>query len=126
MTKHGRILALLVVIGISAASFGLLTAQEPSAIPKQRVSPKALKEALAERPVLTATAAIPHTAGRTIQDLRGIASDLEKAGHKSEAARLNSAIKEIIKLIEHDLTEKKSQVSRLNAEIEELKWSASQ
>ncbi len=126
MTKHGRILALMVITGISAAGFGLLTAQEPAAIPKQRVSPKALKEALAERPVLTATAAIPHTAGRTIQDLRAIAGDLEKAGHKSEAARLNSAIKEIVKLIERDLAEKKSQVSRLNSEIEELKWSASQ
>lgn len=126
MTKQGRILALAVVAGVSAASFGLLTAEEPSAIPKQRVSPKVLKEALAERPILTATAAVPHTAGRTIQDLRGIAGDLEKAGHKSEATRLNSAIKELVKLIEHELAEKKSQVTRLNAEIEELKWSVAQ
>jgi len=126
MAKQGWILALMLVTGLSAAGFGLLTAEEPTAIPKQRVSPKVLKEALAEHPVLSATAAVPHSAGRSIQDLRAIADDLEKAGHKSEATRLRTAVKEIVKLVEHELAEKKSQVSRLNAEIEELKWSVSQ
>lgn len=126
MAKQGRILALMVVTGLSATGFGLLTAEEPNAIPKQRVSPKVLKEALAERPILSATAAVPHSAGRSIQDLRALAEDLEKAGHKAEATRLKAAIKEIVKLVEHELAEKKSQVARLNAEIEEMKWSVTQ
>lgn len=122
MTKQGWITALMLVTGLSAVGFGLLTAEET--IPKQRVSPKALKEALAERPVMTATAT--HSVGRTVQDLRAVADDLEMAGQKSEAARLKGILREISRRTEHDIADKKSQVARLNAEIDDLKWAVSQ
>ena len=122
MTKQGWIAAVMLVAGLSAVGFGLLTAQET--IPRQRVSPKVLKEALAEHPVVTATAT--HSVGRTVQDLRAVADDLEKAGQKSEATRLKGIIREIGRRAEHDIADKKSQVTRLNAEIEDLKWAVSQ
>ena len=122
MTKQGWIAALMLVTGLSAVGFGLLTAQE--AIPRQRVSPKVLKEALAEHPVVTATAT--QSVGRTVQDLRAVTEDLDKAGQKSEAARLKGIVREIVRRAEHDIADKKSQVMRLNAEIEDLKWAVSQ
>ena len=122
MTKQGWISALMLVTGLCAVGFGLLTAQET--IPKQRVSPKALKEALAERPVMTATAT--QSVGRTVQDLRAVADDLDKAGQKVEAGRLKGIIREIVRRAEHDIADKKSQVTRLNAELEDLKWAVSQ
>ncbi len=122
MTKQGWIAALMLVTGLSAVGFGLLTAQE--AIPRQRVSPKVLKEALAEHPVVTATAT--QSVGRTVQDLRAVTEDLEKAGQKVEAARLKGIVREIVRRAEHDIADKKSQVTRLNAEIEDLKWAVSQ
>ena len=118
MTKQEWIAAVMLVTGLSAAGFGLLTAQET--IPRQRVSREALKEMLAERPVLTATA--PQSAGRNIHVLRTIADDLDKAGQKSEAARLKGVIREMERRIENDIAEKKSQMKRLAAEIEDLNW----
>lgn len=125
MTGRGWVLALVLVTGISGAGFGLFAADE-NAIPRQRVSPKVLKEAMNQHPVIAATAPVPHTMGRSLQDLKQLAEDLEKGGHKTEAARLNGIVKEIVRRIESDISEKKSQISRLNTEIEELKWAANQ
>lgn len=121
MTRQGWIVALVFVTGLSAAGFGLLTAEEPVAIPRQRVSPKVLKEALAEHPGVIATAVAPHSTGRSVQDLRAIIDDLEKSGQKTEATRLKSIVAEIVRRAEHEMAEKKAQVARLNAEIDELK-----
>lgn len=123
MTRQSWIAGCTLVLGLTLLGVGLLTADEPNGIPKQRVNPKVLKE-LSEHPVITAT--VPHSPGRNIQDLRAIVSDLEKAGHKSEATRLNSVIKEMVRHAEQDLADKKAQVARLNAEIEDLKWATNQ
>lgn len=124
MTRQGWIAASTLVLGLTLLGVSLLTADEPTGIPKQRVSPKVLKEALAEHPVITATAT--HSPGRIIQDLRAIAGELDKAGQKPEAIRLNSVIKEMVRHAEQDLADKKAQLTRLNAEIDDLKWAVSQ
>ena len=124
MTRQGWIATLVLVTGLSALGVGWLTADEPVIPRQQRISPQLLKEALAERPVISA--ASTHSVGRTLQDLRALAADLDKGGHKSEASRLNAAIREIVRRAEHELAEKKSQISSLNADVEELKWAAGQ
>jgi hypothetical protein len=123
MTRQAWIVALFLVAALGTAGLGLLTASEPG-IPRQRVSPKQLKDSLEHPAVMTATAT--HTVSRTLQDLRSLADDLEKAGQKSEVARLNTAIKEIVRRNEHELMEKKALVNRLNAEIEDLKTAIGQ
>ncbi len=124
MTKQGWVAALMLVTGLGAIGIGLTAAQE-SVIPRQqRVSPKVLKEALAERPVSTAVA--PHSVGRSVQNLRVIADDLEKAGQKLEATRLNGAIREIVRRAEQEIADKKAQITHLNAEIDDLKWAIGQ
>lgn len=122
MTRQAWTIAFLLVTALGTAGLGLLTASEP-AIPRQRVSPKLLKETL-DHPIVTTTAT--HSVNRTLQDLRAIADDLEKAGLKSEVARLNTAIKEIVRRNEQELMEKKALVTRLNAEIEDLKTAIGQ
>lgn len=122
MTRQTLTIVLLLVAVLGTAGLGLLTASEP-AIPRQRVSPKLLKETQ-DHPIVTTTAT--HSVNRTLQDLRGIADDLEKAGLKSEVARLNTAIKEIVRRNEQELMEKKALVTRLNAEIEDLKTAIGQ
>jgi len=123
MTRHGWIAALMCVTGLTAVGFGLLTAQEPG-IPRQRVSPKLLKEAANDPVVITATA--PPSVGRTIQELRTLADEMEKAGNKADATRLKVAIREIVRRAELEINEKKAQVTRLTAEIEDLKWAVVQ
>ncbi len=120
MTRQGWIAALVLVTGLCASGVGLLPADEPVIPRQQRVSPKVLKEAMLERPVISA-AAVPHSLSRNIQDLRAIADDLEKGGHRVEANRLNGVIREMMRRAEHDLIEKKAQIARLNAEIDDLK-----
>ncbi|MBS0206062.1 MAG: hypothetical protein JSS49_24480 [Planctomycetes bacterium] len=121
MIRHGTIATLVLVTGLSVAGFGLLTAQEPQTeIPRQRVSPKLLKQALAERPVVV-TATAPHTNTRCIHDLRTIAQDLDAAGQKAEASRLKIAILEIQRKVEHEIADKQAQVKKLTSEIEDLK-----
>lgn len=120
MTRHGWIAALVLAVGLTALGVGLLPADEPAIPRQQRVSPKVLKEAMLERPVISATA-VPHSMGRNIQDLRVIADDLEKNGHKAEANRLNGVIREIVRHMEHELNDKKAQIARLTAEIDDLK-----
>ena len=120
MTKHGWIAALVLAVGLTALGVGLLPADEPVIPRQQRVSPKVLKEAMLERPVISA-AAVPHSMSRNVQDLRAIADDLEKAGHRAEANRLNGVIREIVRHVEHELADKKAQIARLNAEIDDLK-----
>ena len=121
MTRQGWIAALMLVTGLSAAGFGLLTAQEPKTeIPRQRVSPKVLKQALAEHPVVV-TATVPHSNTRCIQDLREIADDLDKSGNKADASRLKIAIREIMRKVEHEISDKKTQITKLTSEIEDLK-----
>ncbi len=126
MTPRRWIAAAALSAGIGAFGYSFLTAQESEpAIPRQqRVSPKLLKEAMAERVKTTATA--PHTVGRTIQDLRALADDLDKGDKKAEANRLRGIIREIVRRTEHEITEKKAQVTLLNSEIEELKWAGAQ
>ncbi len=120
MTRHGWIAALVLAVGLTALGVGLLPADEPVIPRQQRVSPKVLKEAMLERPVISA-AAVPHSMSRNVQDLRAIADDLEKAGHRAEANRLNGVIREIVRHVEHELADKKAQIARLNAEIDDLK-----
>lgn len=121
MSKQGWIAALVFVTGLSALGVGLLTADEPVIPGQQRVSPKVLKQALAERSGTSIAATAPQSVTRSVQELRLIATDIQKAGLKSEAARLNGVIREIVRRAEHDLVSKKSQIARLNAEVEELK-----
>ncbi|MEI8380674.1 MAG: hypothetical protein WCJ09_11125 [Planctomycetota bacterium] len=120
MTRQGWIAALVLAVGLTALGVGLLPADEPVIPRQQRVSPKVLKEAMLERPVISA-AAVPHSMGRNVQDLRAIADDLEKGGHRAEANRLNGIIREIVRHVEHELADKKAQIARLNAEIDDLK-----
>lgn len=130
MTQQRWITALVLTAGVSVFGFRLLTAQESEpAVPKQRASPKLIREAMAERAIAEraiATAAAPHTVGRTVQDLRTIADDLDKGDQKAEAGRLRVVIREIVRRSEHEIAEKKAQITRLNAEIEELKWATAQ
>ncbi|HEY4259825.1 MAG TPA: hypothetical protein VGM98_06690 [Schlesneria sp.] len=123
MTRQAWTIALLLVAALGTAGLGLLTASEP-AIPRQRVSPKLLKET-ADHPVLV-TATATHSVSRTLQDMRALAEDLETAGQKAEVARLNTCIKEIVRRNEQELMEKKALVTRLTAEIEDLKTAIGQ
>jgi len=119
MTKKWMIVAAMVLAGLGAAGLRMLTADEPQ-IRGQRVSPKLLKEAIAGKPTTTAKAA--HHVGHTIQDLRALANDLAVAGHQAEANRVTAAIKDMIRRAEQQLDEKKAEATKLNEEIEELKW----
>ena len=116
MAKRWIAVAVLVLAGV-----GFLTAedQKPRAV---RVSPSLLKEALNAQPVTTAATA--PSLGHTIQDLRALAADLDKAGHKAEADRLKSLIKNLTHLAERRYAEKKDHLEKLQAEIEDLKWAA--
>lgn len=122
MTRQAWTIALLLAAALGTAGLGLL-ASEP-AIPRQRVSPKLLKETADHPVVVTATAT--HSVSRTLQDLRSLADDLEKAGLKAEVARLNTCIKEIVRRNEQELMEKKAYAARLAAEIEDLKTAVGQ
>lgn len=122
MTRKSWTIAIALVAVLCTAGLGILAANDP-AIPKQRVSPKLLKESL-EHPVVTATAA--HTNCRNLQELRTLADDLEKAGLKGEAGRLNGVIKEITKRAEQEMVEKKALVARLTTEIDDLKAAIAQ
>lgn len=109
---------LLVLAGVR-----FLTAQEPTQKPRSvRVSPSVLREALNSTPVTTAASA--PSLGHTIQDLRTLAIDIEKAGHRTEADRLTAIIKNLTRLAERRLAEKKEQLEKLQAEMDELKWAA--
>lgn len=116
MAKRWIAVAVLVLVGV-----GFLTAedQKPRAV---RVSPSLLKEALNNAPVTTAATA--PSLGHTIQDLRTLADDLDKAGHRGEAVRLKAIIKNLTNLAERRHAEKKEQLEKLQAEMEELKWAA--
>lgn len=122
MTRHAWIVTLTMITALSVAGFGLLTADEPAIPRQQRVSPKVLKDAINSRPVMTATAT--HSLGRSLHDLKTLAADLESSGSKAEAERLQAIIKEFVRHIELHLSEKKAQVTQLNAEIEELRTAA--
>lgn len=122
MTRQAWTIAFLLVAALGTAGLGLL-ASEP-AIPRQRVSPKLLKETADHPVVVTATAT--HSVSRTLQDLRSLSEDLEKAGLKAEVARLNTCIKEIVRRNEQELMEKKAHAARLAAEIEDLKTAVGQ
>jgi hypothetical protein len=122
MTRQAWTIALLLAAALGTAGLGLL-ASEP-AIPRQRVSPKLLKETADHPVVVTATAT--HSVTRTLQDLRSLADDLEKAGLKAEVARLNTCIKEIVRRNEQELMEKKAHAARLATEIEDLKTAIGQ
>ena len=124
MTKPGWVAALVLLAGLGSIGIGLTVAQESTIPRQQRVSPKVLKEALAERPLGAAVA--PHTVGRSVQDLKAIAEELDKAGQKAEANRLNVAIREIVRRAEQEIADKKSQITHLNAEIDDLKWAIGQ
>jgi hypothetical protein len=104
------------VLAFAGAHF--LLAQE-SSTRSARVTPRQLKEVLAEHATLTATA--PRPLSRTILDLRELAAELDKAGNASAAQRLKAAIHDLVKRAELEAAEKKSQVARLNEEIEDLK-----
>jgi hypothetical protein len=122
MTKRWIAVAVLVLVGVGYfAGVGLLTAedQKPRSV---RVSPSVLKEALNTQPVTTAATA--PSLGHSIQDLRTLAADLDKAGHKAEADRLKAIVKNLTHLAERRYAEKKDQVEKLQAEMEELKWAA--
>ena len=112
------------LLGLSLIGVGLLMAQEPIAIPKQRVNPKVLKEVLAEHPLIIPTAPQPHS--QTLRDLRAIARDLEKAGRQAEANRLTTVIKDLAGQIEQELAEKKTEVARLNDQIDDLERAVGQ
>ena len=116
MTKQWIAVAVLVLAGV-----GFLTAedQKPRTV---RVSPSLLKEALNTQPVTTSASA--PSLGHSIQDLRTLAADLDKAGHKAEADRLKSIVKNLTHHAERRHAEKKEQLEKLQAEIEELKWAA--
>ncbi len=116
MAKRWFAVAGLVFVGI-----GLLTAEEPK--PRaQRVSPSLLKEALNNPPVTSAATA--PSLGHSLQDLRSLATDLEKAGHRAEADRLKTILKNLTHLAERRYAEKKDQLAKLQSEVEELKWAA--
>lgn len=116
MAKRWIAVAVLVLAG-----FGFLTAedQKPRAV---RVSPSLLREALNNPPVTTAATA--PSMGHSIQDLRALVTDLEKAGHRAEADRLKVITKNLTHLAERRYSEKKDQLEKLQAEMEELKWAA--
>ena len=118
MFKKWIAAALVLLAVASATGLHLSTAQEP---PTQgvRASPKLIREHLEDHPVLTATAV--HSVGRSIQDLRALAVDLEQAGQRAESTRLTNAVNEIVRRAELQLADKKAQVAALNAEIEDLK-----
>jgi chromosome segregation ATPase len=119
MAKRWTIVAVLFGIGATSAGIRLLTAEEPLSR-GQRVSPKQLQEAMADRLTITATTA--PTMGHTILELRAVVEKLEKSGNQTEAGRVNGAIKEMIRRAEQQLADKKAQVAKLNEEIDELKW----
>ena len=116
MAKRWIAVAVLVLAGV-----GWLTAedQKPRAV---RVSPSLLKEALNNSPVTTAASA--PSMGHTIQDLRTLAVDLDKAGYRAEADRLKTITKNLTHLAERRYAEKKDQLEKLQTEMEELKWAA--
>ena len=125
MTAKRYAAAVFLLAASGIAGTHLLTAQESTPIRSagSRATPKQIRDA-AERPTLTATA--PHTVGRNVQDLRALADDLEKTGNRGEAARLKTAIKEIVRRAELEMAEKKAEIARLNEDIEDLKWAISQ
>ena len=113
------IAAALVSLAVaSAAGLHISMAQEP---PTRgvRASPKLIREHLETHPVITATAV--NSVGRSIQDLRVLAADLEQAGQRAESTRLTNTVNEIVRRAELQLAEKKAQVAALNVEIEDLK-----
>ena len=116
MAGRGIAVAVLILAGV-----GYLVAQEqkPRSV---RVSPSVLREVLNATP--NATAASAPSLGHTIQDLRTLAGDLEKAGHRSEAERLTTIVKNLTRLAERRHDEKKEQLEKLQAEMDELKWAA--
>ncbi len=116
MTKRWIAVAVLALAGV-----GFLTAedQKPRSV---RVSPSVLKEALNAQPVTTAATA--PSLGHSLQDLRTLVADLDKAGHKTEADRLKAIVKNLTHLAERRHAEKKDQLEKLQAELEELKWAA--
>ncbi len=106
---------------LALAGVGFLAAQDPK--PRTvRISPSLLREAINATPVTTAASA--PSLGHTIQDLRTLASDMEKAGHRTEADRLTTIVKNLTRLAERRHEEKKEQVEKLQAEMDELKWAA--
>ena len=109
------------VLALALVGVGLLTAEDQK--PRvQRVSPTLLKEALTAQPVSTAASA--PSLGHTIQDLRTLAADLTKAGHRAEADRLTAIVKNLARLAERRYNEKKDQLEKLQGEMEDLKWAA--
>ncbi len=122
MTKRWIAVAVLALAGIGYfAGVGFLNAEDPK--PRTvRVSPSLLKEALNAQPVTTAATA--PSLGHSFQDLLKLAADLDKAGHKPEADRLKAIVKNLTHLAERRYAEKKDQLEKLQAEMEELKWAA--
>ena len=116
MAGRGIAAAVLMLTGV-----GLLVAQEqkPRSV---RISPSVLREAMNATPAATAVSA--PSLGHTIQDLRTLASDLDKAGYRSEADRLTAIVKNLTRLAERRHDEKKEQLEKLQAEMDELKWAA--
>lgn len=116
MVKRWIAVTVLVLAGV-----GLLTAedQKPRAV---RVSPSLLKEVLNTQPITTAATA--PSLGHSIQDLRTLAADLDKAGHRAEADRLKSIVKNLTHLAEKRYAEKKDHLEKVQAEMEDLKWAA--
>jgi hypothetical protein len=116
MTKR-----LIAVAALMLAGVGILLAEEPK--PRAvRVSPSLLREALNNPPVTTAATA--PSMGHSIQDLKTLAADLEKEGHRAAADRLKVITKNLTHLAERRYAEKKDQLERLQTEMEELKWAA--
>lgn len=116
MAGRGIAAAVLILTG-----FGFLVAQEqkPRSV---RISPSVLREVMNATPAATAVSA--PSLGHTIQDLRALAGDLEKAGYRSEADRLTAIVKNLTRLAERRHDEKKEQLEKLQAEMDELKWAA--
>ena len=122
MTKRWIAVAAVGLVGIGYFTrVAFLSAEDPK--PRSvRVSPTLLKEALNAQPVTT-TASAP-SLGHSIQDLRTLIADLDKAGHRPEADRLKAIVKNLTHHAERRHAEKKEQLDKLQAEIEELKWAA--
>ena len=116
MAGRGIVAAALILTG-----FGFLVAQDqkPRSV---RISPSVLREVMNATPVATAVSA--PSLGHTIQDLRALAGDLEKSGYRSEADRLTVIVKNLTRLAERRHDEKKEQLEKLQAEMDELKWAA--
>jgi hypothetical protein len=108
-------------VALAFAGVGLLVAQEqkPRAA---RVSPSVLREALSV-PVVTTAASAP-SLGHSIQDLKTLASDLEKDGRAADSERLTVIVKNLTRLAERRYQEKKDQLDKLQSEMDELKWAS--